>query len=79
MKRIQFIVLNQQKIGTWEALNKKNSIAVSENKILKDATIPFQSLGDMRKEEPRREGQYRASCAMQNSVFGGRGYSPIRE
>ena len=28
---------------------KKNSIGVSENKILIDATISFQSLGNMRK------------------------------
>ena len=28
---------------------KKNSIGVSETKIVIDATIPFQSLGDMRK------------------------------
>ena len=28
---------------------KKNSIGVSESKILMDATIPFQNFGDMRK------------------------------
>ena len=28
---------------------KKNSISVTESDILIDATIPFQSLGDMRK------------------------------
>ena len=35
---------------------KKNSIGVSEGKILVDATIPFQSFGDMRKcrSETRR-------------------------
>ena len=31
------------------APKKKNSIGVRETKILMDATIPFQSLGDMRK------------------------------
>ena len=41
----------------WEASNKKNSIRVSKGKIVIDATIPFQNLGDMRKEEPRWEGQ----------------------
>ena len=69
LQRIQFIVLNQQKIWNWEAPNKKNSIDVRESKILIDATIPFQSLGDTRKEEPRWEGQYRASSAMQKNCI----------
>ena len=70
LQRIQFIVLNQQKMRNWEAPNKKkNSIGVSENKILIDATVPFRSLGDMRKEEPRWEGQYRASSAMQKNCI----------
>ena len=42
-----------------EAPSKKNSIGVSESKILIDATIPFQSLGIWQNEEPKWEGQYR--------------------
>ena len=52
---------------------KKIVFGVSESKILIDATIPFQSLCDMRTKEPRQEGQYWASSMMPKSCLGGEG------
>ena len=65
LKRIQFIVWNQ-----WEGLNKKNSIGVSQIKILVDATIPFQiKPWEWRNEKLRREGQYRGIPRCKIAVF----------
>ena len=52
----------------WEAPKKKNSNGVSESKILVDATIPFQSFGEMQnRDEKVNIGAFR------DAVFRGEG------
>ena len=53
----------------WEVRNEKNSIGVSESKILRDATIHFKALGMWENKEPRREGQYRGILWHKKAVF----------